>query len=99
MPSTAPPAALGKRELKSPPADLCGRRARSSSSCCWNFSRARASRLLNSVGMCLPSKDLRTSRVSLKPIAATYSKKGINETRPWSFGSPFHFGTIIAFSG
>ncbi len=71
----------------------------SSASCFWKRARAMASRLANSLGMWVPSKDLRTSRVSLKPIVATYSKNGIRDTSSLSGNVPFHFGRIIAFSG
>lgn len=67
--------------------------------CSFHFFRAWASRTANSVGMCLSLKDSRTLRVSARPMAAVYSRNGINATSSLSSTSPVHLGRITAFPG
>ena len=47
----------------------------------------------------MPSKDLMTCRVSRESKVAMNSRNGIYETSSLSWGSPFHFGNMMAFSG
>lgn len=99
IPSTPPACGLVPKTLPRKPTDRRGRLAFASAFSFWSFSLILASRRANSVGMCVPSKDLRTSRVSRESNVAMNSRNGMYETSSLSWRSPFHFGSMTAFSG
>lgn len=100
MPSMPPPpCGLVPRTLPRKPTERLGRLALASAFSFWSFSRILASRRANSLGICVPSKDLMTCRVSRESKVAMNSRNGMYETSSLSWRSPFHFGSMTAFSG
>ena len=80
MPSIPPPGALVPKTLPRKLTDRRGRLAFASAFSFWSLSLILDSRRANSVGMCVPSKDLRTSRVSRESKVAINSRNGMYET-------------------